>query len=191
MESCACVPLGIGLITHTPWLFVRGTQGGKLDVAKYLLSHSAAVNEPCADESRVTPLYMAAQLDNPLFVSLLLRHGGDPQLGNQRTGSTALLFAAERGYLRVCELLVNAGADVNAGNKYVAPCWCVRRTAECHAALLGSGCRVGRTPLHAACWHNHADVAKLLLHHGASVAAVSYKASGWRWYQQRNARGTG
>lgn len=96
---------------------LKAAQGGHMRIFELLLQSGATVDEPCADKSQVTALYMAAQLDNPPMVQMCLQFGADPDSTNARTGSTALLFAAERGYLQVCKLLVAAGADVNAANR--------------------------------------------------------------------------
>ena len=156
-RQCRCVrvlpPLAVlaaASLTGRAWMVL--VQGGRMEVAKYLLGNAGAdVNEPCADPSLVTPLYMAVQLDNVPMLQLLLSCGADSNLPNQRTGSSALLFAAERGYLSCCRVLADAGARINAANK------------------------AGRTPLHGACWHSRPEVVALLLANGADTTVTSYQ----------------
>jgi hypothetical protein len=62
-----------------------------------------------------------------------------------------LFEAAKYGRHEVVQLLLAAGADVNAEE----------------SSLMG-----GRTPLHVAAWHNHLQVAQLLLSAGANVNAA-------------------
>jgi ankyrin repeat protein len=79
---------------------------------------------------------------------------GDASLVNARDkdGSTPLHCAAWKGHAAVAELLLEAGADVNA------------RSQNEH---------YGDTPLHAAAHGNQRAVAELLIAQGADVRAVS------------------
>jgi len=79
---------------------------------------------------------------------------GDASLAHARDkdGSTPLHCAAWRGHAAVAELLLNAGADVNARNQNE---------------------HYGDTPLHAAAHGNQRAVAELLIGRGADVHAKS------------------
>jgi ankyrin repeat protein len=67
-------------------------------------------------------------------------------------GSTPLHCAAWKGFPDACEVLLAAGADVNA---------------------LSTGEHYGGTPLHSAAHGNQKAVAEVLIRHGAAVNALS------------------
>jgi ankyrin repeat protein len=77
---------------------------------------------------------------------------GDPALidARDKDGSTPLHCATWKGQQEVADLLIKAGADVNAHN---------------------SNDHWGTTPLHAAAHANQAAIAQLLIDHGADVNA--------------------
>src|SRR5687767_12324387 len=92
----------------------------------------------------------AAKKGDAALVSMLLQR--DPSLKDARDkyGSTPLHCAAWKGHLDVVEVLLTAGADVNAVNQNEH--W-------------------GTTPLHAAAHANQDGIARLLIEHGADVNA--------------------
>jgi len=69
---------------------------------------------------------------------------------NSRDGSgeTALYQAAYRGYLELCKLLINNGADLNISTSKIT---------------------MGHSPLYFAIRNRHVDVAELLITSGADV----------------------
>ncbi len=73
-------------------------------------------------------------------------------------GATDLHFAAENGWAKLAQWLIDKGADVNAKTKDVN----------------------GYTPLHRAAYYNEADVAKVLLAKGANVNAQDSNPN-FRW----------
>ncbi|XP_025078776.1 LOW QUALITY PROTEIN: ankyrin repeat domain-containing protein 39-like [Pomacea canaliculata] len=73
-----------------------------------------------------------------------LAHGADVN-ARDKSGYTALHYAARSGHRDVCCLLLNHGAEVNA------------------TTTAGSA-----TPLHRAAYMGHADIVQLLLSHGAN-----------------------
>ena len=73
-------------------------------------------------------------------------------------GATDLHFAAENGWAKLAQWLIDKGADVNAKTKDVN----------------------GYTPLHRAAYYNAADVAKVLLAKGANVNAQDSNPN-FRW----------
>src|SRR5437867_1883547 len=94
-------------------------------------------------------------------------------------GSTALMHSAYAGTLEIMEALLDAGADVKAGNRRMATAlhWAVSDRAKAKLLLM-NGAAVdartvdGRTPLHvAAMLPMGAPVARLLLEVGADVDA--------------------
>ena len=92
----------------------------------------------------------AAKSGDVNTISSLLK--SDPSLINacDTDGSTPLHCATWKGHANVVELLLKAGANVNAVNQNEH--W-------------------GTTPLHAAAHANEAKIAQVLLDHGANVKA--------------------
>mmetsp|Transcript_25851 Transcript_25851/g.42443 ORF Transcript_25851/g.42443 Transcript_25851/m.42443 type:complete len:1264 (-) Transcript_25851:613-4404(-) len=115
------------------------------------------------------------------IVALLLR-GCHVDVRDETVGSTPLACAAERGYSKVVEILVNKGADVNAPDcKKNRPIHLAADAGhyETVKLLLDLGAepdlqsKDGYTPLHRAVMHCFVDIADLLLERGASVTAQS------------------
>ena len=92
----------------------------------------------------------AAKSGDAAQVGDLIRMDPDLLQARDTDGSTALHCAAWKGHPAVVDLLLRAGADVNAHN------------ANDHW---------GTTPLHAAAHANQAAIAQLLLDHGADINA--------------------
>ena len=91
--------------------------GDSMDVIKYLLDKKANVNFQAADEK--TALINAAASSNSGQaedkVDLLLSRGAKTDIVN-KSGETALMFAAGRGHEGVVELLLKKGANVQLKN---------------------------------------------------------------------------
>jgi ankyrin repeat protein len=143
-----------------------------LDLMKVLLAHGADPNarlrtptlqrahtpgEPTLNEGS-TPLMRAAKNGDSAAIRLLLEHGADPN-ARAKNGTTALMFAAGIGYgtgtfandyatpaelLESVNVLVAAGADVNAISE------------------------AGQTPLHFGAQASD-DIVKFLAAHGAKL----------------------
>lgn len=101
------------------------------------------------DRFGILPLHIVCQTrrheaDVSTIVEVLLQHGADPTKPDELDGSTPLGWAAANGQVRAADLLLHAGADVNAG-------------------FVG-----GRTPLIAAAACGHPLTVKILLDHGAN-----------------------
>jgi hypothetical protein len=94
-------------------------------------------------------LWPAAQQGDVNRVAELLRKRHADE--RDSSGLTALHYACREGKLAVCELLLNAGASVDAPS------------------------RSGVTPLHRAAAAGHCDVVELLLNRGASLSAVDQR----------------
>ncbi len=93
-----------------------------------------------------TPLYYAADADDPQFAKFLIDHGADIN-AKDFFGITPLHEAVIRGSYKVAKLLIEKGAKVNAKDNY------------------------GYTPLHLAAIYNRPKIAKLLIEKGAKVNA--------------------
>ena len=113
-------------------------------------------------------LLHAARTGDYLDVSLLLGEGAELEWTDENEGMTALLFAAQYGHLRVAELLIEAGADIEARSEAFGDEWTIR-------------CENGRTPLIWAaagrdCPRMQERMCRLLLDKGADVNARSSTA---------------
>ena len=91
------------------------------------------------------PLHFAANIGDPARVAAALKKGVEVNAPEAKKASTALMFAAERGFVEIVKTLLAQGANLNHQNKY------------------------GFAALHAAASNNHAEVVKLLLEKGAQV----------------------
>jgi len=112
-------------------------------------------------------------------VQTLIQQGADVNEA-YGDGMTALHWAAERGDLMVAEVLIAAGASVEAGTRigHYTPLHMAAKAArpEVVAALVEAGATVnaattnsGATPLHLAAIAGSADVIRLLVQYGADV----------------------
>ena len=97
------------------------------------------------DVNGKTALLVACEMNTANTVRLILSHGGDPNIPTHLDVgySTALHKASEKGNREIIELLLRAGADVNARNK------------------------VGQTALHIVVRQKNVDLAKYLITTGA------------------------
>lgn len=79
----------------------------------------AGVGPDGLDDSGLTPLYWAAYHDHPKAICILIEAGADPRVRDQN-GRTPLHWVSfRRGrYHTAYSLLVGAGADVNAKDKF-------------------------------------------------------------------------
>jgi ankyrin repeat protein len=93
------------------------------------------------------PLHFAANIGDLGKVEYELKKGAPVDLPEEVKQSTALMFAAERGFSEIVGRLVAGGANVKHKNKY------------------------GFTALHAAASGGHSGVAKYLLDNGAEIDA--------------------
>jgi len=145
-------------------LIVRGgpplRSARSAEVARLLLAHGARIDATDADG------YRAIHWSSPQETAVLLDAGADP---NSRQGTlrsrgitypgdaiTALMTASSRGHQETVRLLISAGADVNAQDKW-------RRTAL-HSAASAAG-----KPMPAA--DKPVEIVQLLIAAGADVNA--------------------
>jgi ankyrin repeat protein len=116
---------------QTPLMVVA--RSNNLDTAQLLLKHGADVNATEQWKGQNAVIWAAAQ-SQPAMLKLLLEAGGDPdlrsminprerQISQERRfqwrpagGMTALVYAAREGCLDCVKLLVDAGADIDAGD---------------------------------------------------------------------------
>lgn len=120
-----------------------------LDEIRILLACGAKVNEPVTQGLR--PLHYAIWQRYAEAARLLLVRGGDVNARDE-CGYSALHLAAEHGYVELVTLLLNQGARVDYREDSDDP---FPRTMLCDE------------PLRLAIRNRHAEVARLLLEHGA------------------------
>jgi ankyrin repeat protein len=121
------------------------------EMAGLLISAGANVN--AATDLGVTPLYLAAEVGSAAMVKRLSAAGGNPNLISSERVSP-LMLASRAGSLEAVEALLAGKADPN-----------VQDNVRHQTALMW------------AVAHGHADVARALLIHGATVQARSVSGS--------------
>jgi ankyrin repeat protein len=128
----------------------NNTYGKHLDIVtvkEILAKNSTAISRK--DKHGFTMLHNAVRSGQLDVVKLLIERGANV---NERVlnpfGSTALMFAAIRGFNEILLYLIEKGADINA--------------------VAGEG-KIARTALTMSAWNNHIEILEMLLKHGAKV----------------------
>jgi len=158
--------------------------GLRMDILGALLMAVLAVGVAPADDE---PIIDATKRGDVEEVQALIQQGADVNEA-YGDGMTALHWAAERGDLMVAEVLIAAGASVEAGTRigHYTPLHIAAKAGrpEVVAALIEAGVDVnvattnsGATPLHLAASAGSADVIRLLVQHGADVNSGDGAAS--------------
>lgn len=152
-------------------MLAKACRVGDLKTAEAVLS--SGIDPDQVDRYRKTPLYYAASFNETKIVGLLLAHHANPN-----SGSLALQAAAELGNLRIAEMLVTAGAQINAKSPTGRTALHVAVTAghlDLIQFLIEKGAEVnirdveGASPLDDAVWRGHLDATAILLAHGARL----------------------
>ena len=116
---------------------------GQIDIAKFLIEQDADINQAAiiipANNEELTILMQAADAGKAGVVKLLLEN----HVKIRKKGKTALSKAAYHGHLKVVEILIAHGANVNTKDF--------------------------RTPLMWAAGNGHFEIVKLLIAHGADI----------------------
>lgn len=157
----------------------------QLEFLQILIDKGANPNIP--DELTYTPLMSAAQYGDLTATQMLLDAPNINIDAKRFDGATALMIAAHSNKNDVMKVLIDRGADVNATDKYG---WTSLMLAArqghlkiVQALLNRSGINIdaknikGLTALIFAILYGKADVAKVLIHHGADVNLA--KNDGW------------
>ena len=181
-------------IRHTPWMLTLAVAGiaaagapaltlvnaartGDAQVVRSLLQQKNAVdvNETAVDG--MTALHWAVQRDDTKMAEMLIRSGANAQPAN-RYGVRPLALAAVNGNAEILKLLLDAGADPNAGlSPDETAVMAAARTGKVDALtlLLDHGGRIdardarGQTALMWAAARNNGPAVRLLVEAGADV----------------------
>jgi len=158
-----------------------------VDIATVLIDHGADVN--VAHEMQPPqlfpfgngtwrPLSLATRLGCHDLMKQLLPHGADVE-ARDGTGETALINAASRGLTEAVEILLNAGANIEARTKIEEKTALLLAADEGHVNIVrvliawrsnvNARDNDGKTALIVAAARGHADIVQLLLQHGADV----------------------
>lgn len=133
---------------HQKRELLRLARSGHIRRLEQLLNCNVDVNF-LHHKTGMTPLMTAAYAGQAAAVELLLKHNADPNLRSTDNAS-ALHWACLFGDVRIVEMLIAAGSDLN-----------VRRENNRHEG--------GPTPLHMAIGKSRDDIAIALIDAGASV----------------------
>lgn len=153
------------------------------DAAKVQALLLAGADANTTRHSGETLLMLAAETGVAAIVDALIAHGADIDVREPHFGQSALMFAARAGHADIAQRLLDEGADANAATligrtpAFVAP-----------NSVPGFGFGIGilrggvpadrgrrepipggMTPLLYAARHDHVDVARVLLEHGAAI----------------------
>jgi cytohesin len=143
---------------------------GDAPTLKALLEGGADPNHP--DREGMSPLLRAVMQGTQPAVELLLAHKADPNVGRPQDGWTPLQEAAQREIKGIAQVLLKAGADVNAKGTYgFTPLHMAvsRKQREVTELLLANHAdpnakdNEGHTPLHLAVQSGEREMAELLL----------------------------
>ncbi|KAL8750862.1 MAG: hypothetical protein Q9184_006267, partial [Pyrenodesmia sp. 2 TL-2023] len=157
---------------------------GQLEVARTLLRHQADVNEHRHGDRR--PLHEAAEAGYDVMTALLLENGARPYLRDSQ-GLLPLHLACHQGSTKVATLLLAAGSEVNAADHDLyRPIHHLAQQCDnpyLATLLIDAGCDInaftsqGYTAVQLACTSGNVNVLAVLLHHGASMASLTWSAS--------------
>jgi ankyrin repeat protein len=155
-------------------------QRGDLAVVRSLIK-TANINSAQGDG--MTALHWAAYHNDPEMAKALVQAGANAMAVTRLQRLTPLFLAAKGGYAGVLEVLIGAGADVNAANSTGStPLMLAAASGNTDAVklLLDRGANVnveestwGETPLIFAAAFNRSEVVKMLLAHGADASVAT------------------
>lgn len=163
----------------------KASEKGDIAQVKKLLSEGADPNSRSTGDEKRPALVAAVQSGNIGVVKLLLENGVDVNAGDTLVGWTPLMRAVShynrhlsQNRIAMTTLLLGAGADVNARDKYgftplIFACGAEPANQELVLLLIGSGADInarnsrGKTALSSALDSRDTAIAKLLLRLGA------------------------
>lgn len=190
--------------SQTP--LVAACLSGHLSIASLLLNNNASIDNPCKDGTALfavcnvgcfeaahfllerranpnysdiggfTPLFVAADANDPLIVSLLIEWNADVDQADD-IGLTPLMLASGAGNIDIVDLLIMGSATVDkqalSGQTALAVA-CRNGWVDTVSILLNAKADPNLTaqdmaPLFHACVQGHLDIVTLLCRHGADV----------------------
>ena len=170
-SACCCILLlGLTVRAAEPCNLLTLIREAKIDEVARCLNIGGATLANTAADGGVTPLHLAAALDRPGMVKLLIAHGAwvnAPSAG----GFTPLHWAAAENATHTMQLLIDNGADLAAitDNGITPLHWAASRNATNSVRMLiKAGMAVaaqtesGQTPLHWAVTTHAEDAAAVL-----------------------------
>lgn len=131
-------------------------------------------------ENAIDRLWKAIATHDVLGVAVATKYIQELGCVNAKSkyGNTALAYACQHSDPVYAEILLNAGADIDAVSDnlwtplmaaaYVGRLEVIKLLIK-HGANVNTKCHRGWTPLMYAVWHSHKDIAELLITHGANV----------------------
>ncbi|MHC5539043.1 ankyrin repeat domain-containing protein [Singulisphaera rosea] len=127
--------------------------GDVATLEQLIAEHGGAAVRADGDPNELTPLHWAAATGSAEMVRFLLAPpvGADPRAA-RINNFTPLHSAAMQGHAAVCQILIEAGADIN-----------VQTDPQ------------GYAPLHSAAFAGHVEAIRVLLAHGANRTLVNYR----------------
>jgi ankyrin repeat protein len=150
---------------------------GNYDMCQLLVLNSADIDK--LDSDNRTALSYAVTENQIDLVRYLLENRANPNAIYRRSKDTVLHFAAIRGNLKICQLLVSKGACIDTLDSYdrTALSYAVEKNQlDLTKYLLKNGAdpnvKVGdiqNTVLHRAVWEGNYEICQLLVSEGASI----------------------
>jgi len=124
----------IGKFDYAPIMWAIET--GSLKGCQELLAHGARLDIQSHHSMSAMALASGPASGNG-FLELALKHGGNPDFAEADSGDTPLFFAIRSGEVQRVEMLIKAGANVNArNNRQVTPLIECAVTTEYKCALM-------------------------------------------------------
>ena len=148
IQQLVCEGVAVDVADHKgKTALILAAYNGHVDVIHQLLNAGANVNAVSKDGKTALTWAVLKALEGEesrlIVVKLLLERGADVNIKDVLVEETALMLTAIHGNVTMVEMLLKAGADVHAANKY------------------------GMTALKIASFYNHDNVVKIL--QGAAI----------------------
>ena len=141
----------VGCLQGGDWFGKKTNFGEDGEMLKVLVKITDQKNIDARD-AQLAPIIIATKNNNIDEVTKILKEGVGINY-QDKSGATALFYAAQGGYDKIAHALIKKGANLDLGKKG------------------------GATPLFEACANNHKDIAKALFKAGADVGCL--QESGW------------